>query len=121
MKKLGYILGYILATVLVIGGLVVPDIKIHSNKNEYTITVNDKQIKRGKGKDADDKYLIFATLENGQEKVFENTDDFIEGKFDSSDLYNKLKEEKTYKIKTYGYRIGFLSMYENIIDVEEVE
>ena len=117
MKKLGCIL----VTLLVIGGLAVPEIKIHSNKKEYTITVTDKQVKRGKGNNADDKYLIFTTLENGQEKVFENTDDFIEGKFDSSDLYNKLKEEKTYKIKTYGYRIKFLSLYENIIDVEEVE
>lgn len=65
----------------------------------------------------DDTYLIFTKLEDGKTRVFQNTDSFLEFKWDSSDVYGKLEVGKTYKIKTYGWRMPMFSAYENITDV----
>ena len=62
------------------------------------------------------KWIMF--FEN---EVYENTDSMFMMKFDSSDVVRKLQPGKKYKIKSYGVRVPFLSMYRNIIDVEEVE
>jgi len=59
------------------------------------------------------KYLVFTNNE-----VFENTDSWLYLKFSSSDLYSKLKEGQTYKVKVAGWRIPFLSWYRNIISIE---
>lgn len=60
------------------------------------------------------KYLIFTA-----DEVFENTDEFILGKFNSSDLYRDLEIEKQYYCLVTGYRIPFLSWYRNIIKCEK--
>ena len=59
------------------------------------------------------KYLVFTNNE-----VLENTDSWLYLKFSSSDLYAKLKEGQTYKIKVAGWRIPFLSWYRNIIEIK---
>ena len=60
------------------------------------------------------KYLIFT--DNG---VYENTDSLFWLKWNSSDIYNEIEKQKTYKAKVYGFRIGFLSWYKNIISIDE--
>jgi hypothetical protein len=67
------------------------------------------------------RYLIFCELENGEVRVFENTDQLVYGKFNSSDVYAKIKVGSTYNFKVSGVRIPYLSWYENIIGYEEVE
>lgn len=102
---------------LVIGAALGP----HLDRDTYTITVTDKdRIATGSGEDRESKYLVFGELENGKTKVFENTDSFIEFKFNSSDYQGKLKTGQTYEIKTYGWRIPIFSQYENIVDVKPV-
>lgn len=75
------------------------------------ITPTEKLVKAGSG---DSKYLIFTDNE-----VFENTDQFILGKFDSSDLYNKLEVGTSYHCLVVGHRVQFLSWYRNIIKCEK--
>lgn len=58
------------------------------------------------------KYLVFTDKE-----VFENTDEFLRFKFNSSDIYAKLKDGQTYEFTLIGWRLNFFSMYRNIIDV----
>ncbi len=95
------------------------------NDTEYTVIVTGKDRITENLKDSDgnsrtsSKYLVFADDENGNSLVFENTDCFIRGKFDSSNIQGQLKEEHTYKITVVGYRVPFLSWYQNIIKVEE--
>ena len=72
------------------------------------ITIEEKWVKH-KGHDA--KYLVSTT--DGQ--VFEITDSWIKGRWDSSNLYAKLKEGQTCKIDTQGFRAPFFSDYKNII------
>ena len=55
------------------------------------------------------KYLVFA-----KEGVFQNTDMIGFMKFNSSDLQNEMMGKKECKVRTYGYRIHFLSIYPNI-------
>lgn len=83
----------------------------------HNITVTEKAIKRSSS--SDEKYLVFTKDQNGQVRVFENTDNMISNKFDSSDMFAQMKEGETYDIETVGYRVPFLSMYENIISIKQ--
>lgn len=92
------------------------------NDTEYTITVTDKErIYEGNGNTSSSKYLVFGDDENGNVLVFENSDSFIRGKWNSSNIQGKLKEGHTYKITVVGYRIPFFSIYQNIIKIEELK
>ena len=91
------------------------------NDTEYTITVTDKErIYEGSGDTSSSKYLVFGDDQNGNSLVFENTDCFIRGKWNSSNIQGQLKVGNTYKITVIGYRVPFLSWYQNIIKIEEV-
>ena len=59
------------------------------------------------------KYLIFTEGE-----TFENTDFLFVGKFNSSDIYGKIKEGETYTFAVGGLRIPILSSYRNIHEVD---
>ena len=92
------------------------------NDTEYTITVTDKErIYEGSGNTSSSKYLVFGDDNNGNSLVFENTDCFIRGKWNSSNIQGQLKEGNTYKVTVVGYRVSFFSMYQNIIKIEEVK
>jgi hypothetical protein len=65
------------------------------------------------------KYMIFCKTEDNESVVLEDTDNWLRSKFNSSDIYGKMKENASYTITVVGYRIPFLSMYENILSVEE--
>ena len=91
------------------------------NDTEYTITVTDKErIYTGSGNNSSSKYLVFGDDQNGNSLVFENTDCCIRGKWNSSNIQGQLKVGNTYKITVIGYRVPFLSWYQNIIKIEEV-
>ncbi len=92
------------------------------NDTEYTITITDKErIYTEDGNSSSSKYLIFGDDQNGNSLVFENTDCFIRGKWNSSNIQGQLKNNNTYKITVIGYRVPFLSWYQNIIKIEEVK
>lgn len=85
----------------------------YQNKQTTTCVVKDKWIKPN---DDSSKYLISCDNE-----VYQITDLFFKGKFNSSDIYSRIKKGKKYKITTTGYRFPFLSWYKNINEYEEVE
>ena len=92
------------------------------NDTEYTITVTDKErVYEGSGDTSSSKYLVFGDDDNGNSLVFENTDCFIRGKWNSSNIQGQLKEGNTYKVTVVGYRVSFFSMYQNIIKIEEIK
>lgn len=78
-------------------------------------TINDTQTKRYR---KNDKYLIFTDA-----GVLENTDAWYRLKFRSSDIQGeamKLKGKKV-RIAKYGWRNGVLSLYPNVLHIEEVK
>lgn len=66
------------------------------------------------------KYLVYCEDEFGNVIVFENTDEFLRGKVNSSDFYGRIKEGHKYRFTTVGWRIPLFDMYRNIIKMEEV-
>lgn len=88
---------------------------IYGNVKTIEITVKDKYIKRS-GSETD-KYLVVDTDGN----TYEITDLTWLGKWNSTDLYNQLEINNSYKIETSGIRNGFLSMYPNINKIEKLD
>ena len=77
------------------------------------ITVTDKWVKR-----TDERDLYLVGTEN---EVFKIEDNIFVGKFNSSDIYNKIKVGSKYRITTTGVRNNFMSWYRNINTIEEVK
>ena len=89
-----------------------PVLIYRSTVETRTFTVKDKErIVKSKSS----YYLIWT--ESGD--VYKNGDSLSFLKFDSSDIYGQLEVGKTYTAKVAGWRIRFLSMYENIISLQE--
>lgn len=90
----------------------------YNSEKNYTITVTRVTVKNNNNQS---KYLVFGDDENGKSQVFEITDNWLRFRFDSSDLFGEIEENKKYEIKTIGWRFQPFSWYENIISAEEVE
>lgn len=101
---------------VVIVGSVVALASTSFNDHTYTITVSDKERVYDK---STSKYLIYTKTNDSNERVFEDTDNLLRFKFNSSDIYAQLEKGKIYKVDVVGYRLPFISWYENIIKVEE--
>lgn len=59
------------------------------------------------------KYLIYTK----DDRVFENTDSVLYGKFNSSNIYAKLEAGNCYRVKVAGVRFSVASSYRNIIQI----
>jgi len=105
--------GCVAAVLLGLGGCsVMPHFWRHTDQ----LTISEKTVKRSSS-EGSDKYMIFT--EEGQ--VLENTDSLLEWKWNSSDIYAKLKAGHKYEINSYGWRLPFFSSYHNIVGVTELE
>ena len=65
------------------------------NDKTYTVTVTDKE---RVNKSDSSKYLVFCEDENGEVLVFENTDELLRLKFDSSTVQGTIKQGGKYKL-----------------------
>lgn len=84
-----------------------------STKKSVECQITDKGIKYD---GQQDRYMIYT--DHG---VFENTDDLLRQKFNSSDIYAKLKVGHRYKIRVVGFRSPFMSWYPNVLTAIEVK
>lgn len=92
------------------------------NDHSKVVTITDKErIYEKQGDTGKSYYLVFAKDENGNVVVFENTDTIWRAKWNSSDIQAALEIGKTYEVELIGFRVKFLSMYENVIDYTEVQ
>lgn len=102
---------------LLIGLLIIvvigePFVRRRVTEETITITVTDKSVKRYDDKD---KYLIYT-----DKGTYEITDTVAYFRYDSSDLYGRMKVGKTYECTVCGWRIPIFSRYKNIITAKEV-
>lgn len=105
-------LGIISLCALFLFVLILGTASFYFNDTDVIATVDRKEaVNSGKSH----TYLIFTN-----KGVFENNDILLRGIFNSSDIYNLIKEGKTYKFTLVGQRIPFLSMYKNIVKVAPV-
>ncbi len=111
MNKKGNTIVWITGIILLIGLILLTPILAYKSVSEETIKIDDKErIQDGQSS----YYLIFT-----DKGVFKNTDSLLFFKFDSSDIYNELKIGNTYKVKINWYRIRFLNMYKNILEIQK--
>jgi hypothetical protein len=114
--------------------IALPTVTIYrSSSDTIDIIVTGKErITTGSGKHIDSKFMVYTvgepevvdidgvlTVQNSEE-AFEVTDSWSFLKFNSTDVYMKLKKTGTYKVRVAGWRVNFLSWYRNIIEIEEV-
>lgn len=85
----------------------------YMNERQITCTVQDKWVKRS---NEEDIYLVQC-----DDEVYKITDLLWYGKFDSSDIYARLKKNHKYKLTITGYRWRYFSEYPNINSYVEVE
>ncbi|HEY8888848.1 MAG TPA: DUF3937 family protein [Clostridium sp.] len=90
----------------------------HFFRNTYIVTIANKQVVI---RDKINTYLIYAQMEDGNIKVFKNTNSLLEFKIHSEDVYWGLRINRKYEIKAYGFSIPLLSSYQNIIKVKWVQ
>ena len=84
------------------------------------MTVTEKNIKRTPYSNKD-RYLIYGKTANDEIVVFENTDQLLWGKFDSTYVYGGIEVGKKYEFTVGGFRIPFLSWHQNIKEYKLVE
>jgi hypothetical protein len=108
-KVVGFVVSAVVLWACVWGLVSAHAANLRSTQEIVTIKVN-KAERVGDGNKSS-KYLIFT-----DKGVFENTDEWYYGKFDSSDLYNEIQAGKSYTCTTVGWRIEFWSSYRNIIN-----
>lgn len=83
--------------------------------DERVCTVEQKErIYAGKDKGVQQRLY---TTECG---VMEVGDSLFDGHFDSADTWAGIEEGHTYRMKTRGVRVGFFSMFPNVVEAEEV-
>lgn len=83
----------------------------------YTFEVSGKE--RQCDSTSDNKVNCYYVVFGKDGEVFQNTDSVWYAKWNSGSIQARLQEGHTYKVKTSGYRIPFLSMKPNIIKIEE--
>ena len=93
---------------LVIVGILIFQVSAVMDVGYVTATV-----KRDPERSKDGVKMVYTTA-----GPFTCSDSVYHGKWASGDLFNDLDKGVEYKFKVTGYRIPFLSMYQNIIEAE---
>ena len=107
MKKGNSSFGFVVFSIIGFVLVMVLNIFIsYGNEQEVVATVTDKE----RVNDSENSYYLVFT-DNG---VFTIQDQFFHGKFNSSDMYGGLKKDHKYRFVLNGYRIPFLSSYQNV-------
>jgi len=96
---------------LVIGLSIAYTVSAYGNKQTVTVKVTDKErIVTMSDGSSDSYYLIYTN-----EGTYQLDDNLVYGNFRSSDWYGKIKRDSTYTFDLIGYRIGFISSYQEIV------
>lgn len=115
-KKALTVIGIVIVSLIVIFW----SMNYYSEKT-YTATVTDKDIKNY---DSDSKFLIFTKTEDGVTRVFSMEDTWIKGRGNTADdyaddVYAEIEVGENYTFTVIGWRIPFISEYENIIEFQK--
>jgi hypothetical protein len=89
----------------------------HFIRNTYNLTITHKQVVKHNNID---RYLIYGQTDEGEVKVFEIKDNFLELKFNSEDLYLALSISKRYEVRAYGFSMPLLFGYQNIVSARGI-
>lgn len=108
-------IGKIIICLIVILGVIL--LFPHFFRNTYIVTVTNKRIITN---NYTDTYLIYTQNEDGNMKIFKNTNSLLELKTNSESVYWSLIINRKYQIKAFGLSIPLLSYYQNIIKIKGI-
>lgn len=112
MKKSFYtVLPFIILLAIIIIIVVIPIV----HTEYHIVTVTKTEIVGN-----NDHYMIFCE-ENGKFITYTLDDSFWYLQWNTSDIYATIEVGHTYQVKVSGFRIPLLSMYQNIVDIKEVD
>lgn len=103
--------GLVVVVLIFLGSCIVGN----SNRQVMTCTVTDKD--RTTTREGQSDMRIY-TEDCGTLSVGDN---LANGVFNSADTYSKIDPGSTYQFTTVGHRIGILSAFPTILEVEEVD
>lgn len=92
---------------------IVPVGYTYGTARTITIEVTEKDRMLTGGDKLDSYWLVFTK----DHDVLQNSDSWFWLKFNSSSIHGRLERGKTYTVRVYGWRIGFFSMYPNIVSI----
>lgn len=107
----------IIAILAIVGGIIAFNVHWSTNHHDVAFTVNkSERVCSDTGKGTSCKYLVYTDA-----GIYQDTDSLLNGKFNSSDLYNNLQSGKRYTCDAVGFRNGFFSAYENLLTCKEAQ
>lgn len=112
LKPKTKILILIIIIIVIVAGVILSP---HFVRDTYKVTIINKRIAMDKDTNV---YYIYAQTEDGEIKVFKNTNNFVELKYNSEDLYRAMSINKKYEIEAYGFDMPLFSNYQNIVKVK---
>jgi hypothetical protein len=78
----------------------------------FTVESKDREC-NSDGETVTCRYVVLAT----DGRAYTNEDDLLNGKFNSRTFQARLQVGQTYTVRTTGWRIPFLSMSPNIVEI----
>jgi hypothetical protein len=102
----------IIVLLLLLFSLGIQTIVYHYTKFEKVITIREKYTRYRKGSN----YNIVDTEGN----IYQVDNLWFKLDYNRANDYAKIEEGKTYKVKGYGYRAGFIDAYKKIYDLKQV-
>ncbi len=108
--RLSFFAPIIVLAVLAFGG---GGIVSYATKHEVAATVTRSERVCSGGEQVSCRYLVYTDV-----GTFENTDTMWFLKFNSSDLYGQIRDGEAYRFQVTGFRVPFMSWYQNIVSAE---
>jgi hypothetical protein len=85
-------------------------------RNSENITIKIKNRERTCYSNSSCKYLVYT-----EDEVLENSDSWIDGKYDSADFTNNLDKGLECQVKVRGLRVPYFSWFRNITEIYNCE
>lgn len=115
-SSIGVSIVAVIGAVIVIGLIVVVSSSYFA-RTTVTTVVQDKERVCDTNSEGNRscKYLVYT--DDGTYKL---TDSLVIGRFNTSDIYGRVKRCHTYEIESYGWRLGLTSSYPNITEMNDL-
>lgn len=102
----------VIGGILLVVALLAYPLALYASEQQCEITIKEKWTKTH---DNEMKYLVSDI--DGNVYCIEDSSVFL--KWDASNRYAALDEGKIYSVTLVGWRVPMLSMYQNIVEIEE--
>ncbi len=106
---------FIVVPVLIVLSFITGAGQAYFTQNQAVVTVTKTERVCSGGEQVSCKYLVYT-----DRTTYENRDELWLGKVNSSDLYGRLKNGQSYRVKFTGWRFPLFSWYPNIVEAEPV-